>query len=139
MTDRRRDIYLEKGLRIATVGAFFYMIYLILVCWAPVRESHELIAVQWCRNDDSGVHYVDNISRHGLYVYLKRSSREIIVREMNSAIDRPFQPYRYIYTTIGHGNDVNLVREEWGLIKCLKGNKAIIGTSDYVFSWGHDR
>lgn len=139
MTDLRRDIYLKKGLRIATVGAFFYMFYLILVCWAPVRESHGLISVQWCRNDDSYVHYADSISRHGLYVYLEISSREIIVREMNSAIDSPFQPYRYLYTTIGHGDDISLVREEWGRIKCLKGNKAIIGSSNYVFSWGHDR
>lgn len=139
MTDRRCDAYLEKGFRIATVGAFLYMIYLILVCWTPVRESHQLVAVQWCRNDDSGVHYADNISRHGLYVYLKKSSGEIVVREMSSAIDSPFQPYRYIYTTIGHGDDVSLAQETWGIIKCQKGNKAIIGSSGYVFSWGHDR
>ena len=139
MTERRCSIYLGKGLSVVTVGAFFYMLYLMLVCWNSVSESNELIAVKWCRNDDPDVHYADSIARHGLYVYLERLSGKIIIREMSYPLGGIFQSYRYAYSTIGHSNDVNLARASWGGIKCLEGNKAMIGSSGYVFSWGNSR
>lgn len=139
MTERRCSIYLGKVLSVVTFGAFFYMLYLMLVCWTSVNESNELIAVKWCRNDDSDVHYCDNIARHGLYVYREKLSGKVIIRELSYPLNSIFQSYRYSYSTIGHGDDVTLSRESWGVIKCLKGNEAMIGTSGYVFSWGHNR
>ena len=136
MTERGYAFYLSKIVRIVTVAAFFYMLYVICACWDFVRESSELVAVQWCRNDQSRFHYADELSRHGLYVYLEKSSGKIRVREMSIALASPFQPYRYRYQTIGYESNIQTAREKWGAIKCLEHNKALIGTSGYVFSWG---
>lgn len=138
MAERRCAVNLGKGLRAITVGAFFYMLYLVFVCWNTVNESNELIAVQWCRNDDSDVHYAESIARHGLYVYLDRLSGKIIIREMSYPLGSPFQSYRYVYSTIDYADDVERSRELWGKIECLNGNKAMIGSSGYVFSWRHN-
>lgn len=98
-----------------------------------MRESHYLLVVQWCRNDDSNTHYAKNLSWHGLYVYLDKSSGSIIVREMNTPLHDPFHPYRYVYRKIAHENDISLVADKWGVIKCHEKNKALIGLSGYSF------
>lgn len=139
MTEHGTLFYIEKILTFALVCAFCYMLYIISVCWLPVRESHYLLVVQWCRNDDSNTHYAKNLSWHGLYVYLEKSSGNIIVREMNTPLQDPFQPYRYVYRKIAHENDISLVAEKWGVIKCQEKNKALIGSSGYSFLWGHDQ
>ena len=118
------------------VATFFYMLYVISACWDFVHESSTLVAVQWCRNDQSRFHYADELSRHGLYVYLEQSSGKVRVREMSIALASPFQPYRYRYQTIGYESNIQTAREKWGTIKCLESTKALIGSSGYVFSWG---
>ena len=65
MTEHGTLFYIEKILTFALVCAFCYMLYIISVCWLPVRESHYLLVVQWCRNDDSNTHYAKNLSWHG--------------------------------------------------------------------------
>lgn len=136
MTESRHHDYLRKIVRVTTVIAFCYTVYVLLTCWPSLRESHQLLTAQWCRNDESDAHYADNISRHGIYVYLESASGKVMVREMNTPLDSPFQPYRYIYTIIAHEDNASLVETKWGSITCLKGNRAIIGSSGYIFSWG---
>lgn len=136
MIECRFYVYLRKIVLITTVSAFCYTIFVLLACWPSLRESHQLLTVQWCRNNDSDVYYADSISRHGIYVYLERVSGKVMVREMNTPLDSPFQPYRYIYTQISHEDNISLAITKWGHIVCLQGNKAIIGSSGYVFSWG---
>ncbi|WP_345769481.1 hypothetical protein [Citrobacter amalonaticus] len=136
MTESRFLVYLRKIVLITTVGAFCYTIFVISACWPSLHESHQLLTVQWCRNDDSDVYYADSISRHGIYVYLERASGKVMVREMNTPLNSPFQPYRYIYTQIAHADNIRLALTKWGSIVCLQGNQAIIGSSGYVFSWG---
>ncbi|HBV2905995.1 hypothetical protein AAHD79_17620 [Citrobacter freundii] len=136
MTEHRCSLFLGRILSVATFCAFLYMIYVVLACCAPIRESYQLLVVQWCRNDDTSIHYAENISWHGLYVYLEKSAGNIILREVNTPIDNSFQPYRYIYNIIGHEHELRLASEKWGAIECQAGNKAIIGSSGYLFSWG---
>lgn len=47
MTEHSTLFYMEKILTFALVCAFCYMLYIISVCWLPVRESHYLLVVQW--------------------------------------------------------------------------------------------
>ncbi|MEO3988830.1 hypothetical protein [Pseudocitrobacter cyperus] len=110
-----------------------FTVYIVICFYSDVRNSKELLAVQWCRVD------YNKYSRYrGIYIYMVNNGNgEVIIRGQlyERRMLSIWRPYRLYFTDV-IATEVNaqIAINKWSKIMCGKEGVAFIGDNKYVIN-----
>lgn len=118
--------YLPKSENIVFWLFLLYTVHLVIICFQPIKESAQVLAVKWCQNNMGGVSYTHETYQRGLYIFADIKNDNIILSQVDFRRKSLSQPYRYSYQKIMNLKDYRERGRAVITIECLKNNHEII-------------
>lgn len=125
---------LSKAANIGFWLFLLYTVYLVIVCFHPIKESSQVLAVKWCQNNMDGISYTHETYQRGLYIFADIKNDNIILSQVDFRRKSLSQPYRYSYEKIMDLRDYRERGRPVITIECLKNNHEIIHGINYYAS-----
>ena len=126
--------YLLKAANIVFWLFLLYTVYLVMICFQPIKESSQVLAVKWCQNNMDEVSYTHETYQRGLYIFADIKNDNIILSQVDFRRKSLSQPYRYSYQKIMDLKDYRDRRVPIITIECIKNNREIIHGIDDLAS-----
>ncbi|RAU49119.1 hypothetical protein DBY68_011145 [Pseudocitrobacter sp. RIT415] len=134
MIDSLTSRNLQKAANVVFWLFLLYTVHLVIICFQPIKESSQLLAVKWCQNNMSDVGYNNEAHPRGLYIFADIKNDNIILSQVDFRRKSLSQPYRYSYEKIMDLKDYRERGRPVITIECLKNNHEIIHGINYYAS-----
>lgn len=118
--------YLSKAANIVFWLFLLFTVHIVIICFQPIKESSQVLAVKWCQNNMDGIPYNHETYQRGLYIFADIRNDNIILSQVDVRRKSISQPYRYSYQKIMGLKGYTNSRAPVITIECLKNNREII-------------